>query len=53
VRRANLSMFRHFDDAAWLGRGIASDAVVTVRALAYIIAGHEKHHMEILKTRYL
>ncbi len=53
VRKANLLMFKHLDDAAWLRRGVASDNEVSVRALAFIIAGHERHHMEILKTRYL
>lgn len=53
VRQANLLMLRHLDEAAWQRRGIASDAEVSVRALAFIMAGHEKHHMNILKTRYL
>lgn len=53
VRRANLYMFRHLDKAAWQRRGIANDGELSVRALAFIMAGHEKHHMEILKTRYL
>ena len=34
-------------------KGIASDAEVTVRALAYIIAGHELHHVNLIKERYL
>ena len=53
VRRANVSMFRHFPTAAWDRRGVANQAEVTVRALAYIIAGHERHHLEILRKRYL
>lgn len=53
VRRANLYMFRHLEDAAWQRRGIANDGEISVRALAFIMAGHEKHHMEILRTRYL
>lgn len=53
VRRANIYLFRHLDEAAWQRRGTASDAEVSVRALAHIMAGHEKHHMEILRTRYL
>jgi hypothetical protein len=32
---------------------VASDNEVTVRALAYIIAGHEAHHLRILRERYL
>ena len=53
VRRANLYLFRHLAPAAWLRRGVANKGEVSVRALAYIIAGHERHHLEILKTRYL
>ena len=53
VRGANLLMFRHLDNAAWQRRGVASGGEVSVLALAYIMAGHEKHHMEILRTRYL
>jgi hypothetical protein len=53
VRRANLLMLSHLDDAAWHRRGLASGGEVSVRALAYIMAGHERHHMEILRTRYL
>ena len=53
VRRSTLFLFKHLDEPAWLRRGIASNAEVSVRALAYIIAGHELHHREILHTRYL
>ena len=53
VRGANLLMLKHLDEAAWQRRGVASGSEVTVRALAFIMAGHEKHHMEILRTRYL
>ncbi|HEY0385798.1 MAG TPA: DinB family protein [Pyrinomonadaceae bacterium] len=53
VRRANLSLFRHLDREAWLRSGEASGAQVSVRALAYIIAGHEAHHIQILRERYL
>lgn len=53
VRRSTLFLFRHLTEEAWLRRGIASNAEVTVRALAYVIAGHELHHREILRTRYL
>jgi hypothetical protein len=53
VRDANLHLFRHFDDAAWSRRGVANQNEITVRALAYVIAGHERHHIQILKSRYL
>lgn len=53
VRRANLSLFKNLGEEAWKRRGAANDSEVSVRALAYIIAGHELHHMEILRSRYL
>ena len=53
MRRGNLYMFRQLDEEAWQRRGMANDAEVSVRALAYIMAGHELHHVGILKTRYL
>jgi len=53
VRQSTLYFFRHIDDEAWARRGVANNAEVSVRALAYIIAGHELHHREILHTRYL
>jgi hypothetical protein len=53
VRRGNLLMLGHLDGSAWQRRGVASGGEVSVRALAYIMAGHERHHMDILRTRYL
>lgn len=53
ARRANVSFFRHLGDEAWGRRGVASDAEVSVRALAYIMAGHELHHMQVIRERYL
>ena len=52
VRQATLFLFRHLDPPAWTRRGIANEKEITVRALAYIIAGHELHHRTILKQRY-
>jgi DinB superfamily len=53
VRRATLSLFRNFDDNAWMRRGKANNNEVTVRAIAYIIAGHELHHRMALQEKYL
>jgi hypothetical protein len=53
VRSATVFLFKHLEEAAWMRRGIANNAEVSVRALAYIIAGHELHHRGILRTRYL
>ncbi len=52
VRRATLSLLRSLDEAAWTRRGLANKNEVTVRALAYIIAGHELHHRGILEEKY-
>ncbi|MEZ5424754.1 MAG: DinB family protein [Pyrinomonadaceae bacterium] len=53
VRESNIFMFRHLAEEAWSRSGTASGYEVTVRALAYIIAGHELHHIGILQERYL
>ena len=53
VRRATLSLFRNLDEPAWTRRGVANKNEVTVRALAYTIAGHELHHRRILEEKYL
>ncbi|HKR00327.1 MAG TPA: DinB family protein [Pyrinomonadaceae bacterium] len=53
VRLANILLFRHLKDEAWGHRGAANDSPVSVRALAYIIAGHELHHREIIRSKYL
>ena len=52
VRRATLTLFRNLDEAAWLRQGIANKNEISVRALAYIIAGHEVHHRRILEEKY-
>ena len=52
VRLASLALFRSLDAEAWVRRGVASDNTVSVRGLAYIIAGHELHHRRILDERY-
>jgi hypothetical protein len=53
VRAATLALFRHLAAEAWDRRGIASDNPFTVRALAYITAGHVAHHLALLNERYL
>jgi hypothetical protein len=52
VRKATIALFRALDDAAWTRRGTASNHEVTVRALAYMIAGHELHHRRIFQEKY-
>jgi uncharacterized damage-inducible protein DinB len=51
-RKATISLFRSFTNDALLRQGKANGQPVSVRALAYIIAGHQKHHFQIVKERY-
>ncbi|HSD45660.1 MAG TPA: DinB family protein [Pyrinomonadaceae bacterium] len=53
IRLATLSFFRNLSADAWSRTGVASDNPFTVNALAYIIAGHAAHHVNVLKDRYL
>jgi uncharacterized damage-inducible protein DinB len=53
VRASTAYFFRSLPEAAWARRGIASDKPFTVRALAYLTAGHVTHHLSILRERYL
>ena len=53
VRRTTLDFFRNLPADTWMRSGIASDNPFTVRALAFITAGHASHHMAILRERYL
>jgi hypothetical protein len=52
VRLSTLSFFKHLPDEAWSRSGVASDNPVSVRAIAYIIAGHVAHHTQVLKEKY-
>jgi hypothetical protein len=53
VRGATLSFFQNLTAEDWTRRGIASGNPFSVRALAYIAAGHVTHHLRILRERYL
>jgi len=53
VRRSTISLFSGFADDAWTRSGTANKAEVTVRAIAWIIAGHELHHRGIIEQKYL
>jgi hypothetical protein len=52
VRAATLSFFRNLRPEDWSRPGLANNNEITVRALAYVIAGHELHHRHILEERY-
>jgi hypothetical protein len=53
IRAATVALFDGLPLTAWDRRGIASDKEVSVRALAYICAGHVTHHLDVLRTHYL
>ena len=52
VRESNLHVLRQLDAGAWTRLGVANNLPVSVRALAWIIAGHVEHHRSILGARY-
>lgn len=52
VRMGTISFFNNMPAAAWARTGVASDNPFTVRALAYIIAGHVAHHTNVLREKY-
>ncbi|MBI3409654.1 MAG: DinB family protein [Planctomycetes bacterium] len=51
-RRAHLAFFGNLDDAAWSRSGQSNNNAMTVRAAAYVIVGHVRHHMAILRNRF-
>ena len=53
IRSATLTLFGNLPEEAWLRRGVASGNPFTVRALAFMAAGHVVHHSKILQERYL
>jgi hypothetical protein len=53
VRRASISLFRNMPNGAWMRSGVASENRFTVRAMAFITAGHWEHHLKILRDKYL
>lgn len=53
VRAATVSLFGAFDAPAWMRRGIVNGYGASVRGLAFHMAGHELHHLRILRVKYL
>lgn len=53
VRGSTLALLRGLDEASFDRRGTSNKNPVSVRALAWILAGHEHHHMSVLRERYL
>jgi len=52
ARAATLATFRGFSDEAWQRSGTANNVAVSVRALAHICLGHERHHLRVLREKY-
>lgn len=53
VRQATITLFNSFDDKMLVAKGFAGSGEVSVRALGFLIIGHEKHHSNVVKERYL
>ena len=53
VRQSTIALFSNLDEEAWVRLGLSNNNPASVRALAFMIAGHERHHIEILRSRYL
>ena len=53
VREGHLAFFRHLSPEAWLRKGLANSNPISVRALAYVMAGHPRHHLGVFQERYL
>jgi hypothetical protein len=53
VRAASVAFFANLDPDEWGRRGVANNNGMSVRAAAWIIAGHELHHVDVIRTRYL
>jgi hypothetical protein len=53
TRQSTIDFFRNLPPEGWMRGGVASDYPFSVRALAYIIAGHVAHHTGVIRERYL
>ncbi len=53
VRQSTVNLIKGLSEDAWLRKGIANNEEISARALAYIIAGHELHHITIIQEKYL
>lgn len=53
IRSSTITLFKSFDDEQLIRRGMANGAEMSVRALGFVICGHQAHHFGILKKRYL
>jgi hypothetical protein len=52
IRSSTVHLFRYLDEDEMARRGTANNATISVRALGFVIAGHERHHAKLLRERY-
>jgi len=52
-RQASIAMLRGFADDIWMNMGVANNQAMSVRAIAFTFLGHERHHLKILRERYI
>ena len=53
LRRSTIHLFRSFTHDMLMQTGVASESVISVRAIGFVIVGHEAHHLKVLEERYL
>jgi hypothetical protein len=53
VRRSHLALLQHLPPGAWARTGTVAGFTVSVRAMAYLMVGHERHHLRIIQDHYL
>jgi hypothetical protein len=53
VRKSTLELFKNFTDEQLAYLGTSSDSIISVRAIGFIISGHQNHHIKIIQERYL
>ncbi|MFQ3180497.1 MAG: hypothetical protein ACI9Z4_000078 [Polaribacter sp.] len=53
LRKSTIQLYKSFSEVALLRIGVASEEKMSVRALGYLFSGHQKHHLNVVKERYL
>ncbi|MBN1302176.1 MAG: DinB family protein [Melioribacteraceae bacterium] len=53
LRKATIMLFKNMNEEKWCSEGYSNGKKFTVRAMAYIIAGHLEHHLWVLKEKYI
>ena len=53
VRKSTLLLFENFSDKQLMYLGTSSDNIISVRAIGFLISGHQNHHLKIVQERYL